>query len=645
MTAALPTAILPARLEFNAEGVPVSSAFGDVYHATDGGLEQSRHVFLGGNGLPERWQGQAQFTILETGFGLGLNFLATWDAWRQDPAHSQRLHFVSVELHPFCRDDLARLHQRWPQLAALSAELLAAWPPLTPGCHRLLLDGGRVTLTLFFGNALKLLPKVVAKADALYLDGFAPTRNPELWSPALVRSLSRLCAPTATLATWSVAAEVRQTLTRQGWLLKKLPGYGRKWEMLTGRQQSLPEAPPETPQYKSALVIGAGVAGCAAAERLASRGWQVQLLERHPAPAQEASGNPVGLMHPVLSKDDNFTARISRACALYGARLFQALDREHLGLRWGQSGILQLAKDGEQEAQQRQVIEALGFPADYARYVDAAEAGALAAAPVATGAWYYPGSGWLSPPTLCRALLARWPAAIQPHYGCAVAALVHKDSQWQALDAEGKLLAQAPVVVVASAADARRLFPGLPLSRVRGQVSLAPAGSVADIKAALCGNGYLTPALEGQHCFGATFDFQDDDPDPRPEGHVTNLGHLKALLPATDTSVFDPAQMQGRVGFRTATPDRLPLVGPLPDEAAFLAHPLRREAQLAEIPRLEGLHCLVGLGSRGMVWAPLAAELLAAKLNQEPLPLERELAEALDPARFLLRAQRKTTAP
>lgn len=645
MTAVLPTAILPARLEFNAEGVPVSSAFDDVYHATDGGLEQSRHVFIGGNGLPGRWQGQAQFTILEIGFGLGLNFLATWDAWRQDPARSQRLHFVSVELHPFCRDDLARLHQRWPQLAALSAELLAAWPPLTPGCHRLLLDGGRVTLTLFFGNALKLLPKVVVKADALYLDGFAPTRNPELWSPALVRSLSRLCAPTATMATWSVAADVRQTLARQGWLLKKLPGYGRKWEMLTGRLPSPTAAPPEMPRHPSALVIGAGVAGCAAAERLAARDWQVQVLERHGAPAQEASGNPVGLMHPVLSKDDNFTARISRACALYGARLFQALEREHLGLRWGQSGILQLAKDGEQEAQQRQVIEALGFPADYARYVDAAEAAALAGAPVATGAWYYPGSGWLSPPTLCRALLARWSAAVQPRYGCAVASLGHEDGQWQALDAEGKLLAQAPIVVVASAADALRLFPGLPLSRVRGQVSLAPAGTVADIKAALCGNGYLTPALEGQHCFGATFDFRDDDPNPRPEGHVTNLGHLKALLPATDTGVFDPAQMQGRVGFRTATPDRLPLVGPLPDTAAFLAHPLRREAQLAEMPRLEGLHCLVGLGSRGMVWAPLAAELLAAKLNREPLPLERELADALDPARFLLRAQRKTAAP
>ncbi|GAB2182225.1 bifunctional tRNA (5-methylaminomethyl-2-thiouridine)(34)-methyltransferase MnmD/FAD-dependent 5-carboxymethylaminomethyl-2-thiouridine(34) oxidoreductase MnmC [Denitratisoma sp. agr-D3] len=650
-----PDAIVPAPLAFNDQGVPLSSAYDDVYHSTDGGLEQARHVFLGGNGLPERWQDRDRFTVLETGFGLGLNFLATWDAWRRDPARSGRLHFVSVELHPFRRDDLAQLHQRWPELAALSAELLAAWPPLTPGVHRLLLDAGRVTLTLFLGDALKLLPKMVARADALYLDGFAPAKNPALWSPGLIRTVSRLCVPGASLATWSVASEVRQSLGHQGWQLDKSAGFGRKREMLVGRFAPVRSkgtgaprpaaADPSGVADKRALVIGAGVAGCATAERLAARGWQVRLLERRDGPAQEASGNLVGLMHPVLSRDDNFMARITRACALYGARLFATLAAENPGLRWGASGVLQLARDGEQEKQQRQTIEALGFPADYARYVDATEASALAGAPVAAGAWYYPGSGWLSPPTLCRALLARWP--VTATFNAKVAHLSYRDGEWRALAANGQVLASAPQVILASAHETLSLVPELPLSKVRGQVSIASTaaqgGAIPALKAALCGNGYLTPALDGRHCFGATFDFNDDDPHPRAEGHVTNLDHLRALLPGIDLSAFDPQDMEGRVGFRTATPDRLPLVGPLPDTAAFLADPLRREAQLAEVPRQPGLHCLVGLGSRGMVWAPLAAELLASRLDGDPLPLERELADALDPSRFLLRSQRKNS--
>ena len=636
-----PLAIQPARLEFNDQGIPLSTAFDDVYHSTDGGLEQARHVFIGGNDLQQCWQNRTQFTILETGFGLGLNFLATWQAWQEASQRSERLHFVSVEKHPFHRDDLARLHQRWPELANLSAELLAAWPPLTPGCHRLVLDKGRVTLTLFFGDALTLLPKVVARADALYLDGFAPAKNPDLWTPGLIKTVSRLCNEDATLATWSVASEVRHALSHHGWELEKRPGFGRKREMLVGRRLSLPPVTPLLPTERRAIVIGAGVAGCAIAERLAARGWQVDVLEKQAQPALGASGNLIGLMHPVLSRDDNFMARITRACALYGARLFTALDQENLGLHWGASGVLQLARDQAQDDQQRDTIAALGLPTDYASHVDAATASALADAKVAQGAWYYPGSGWVSPPTLCRALLGRHREQVQLRTGITVTALRRRDDQWQVLADDGQVLAEAPIIVVATAHESLPLLPDLPLSKVRGQVSIVEAGRIPAIQTALCGNGYLTPALEGHHCFGATFDFKDDDPLPRREGHLTNLGHLQALLPTLDTSQLTPDSLTGRVGFRTATPDRLPMVGPVADTAAFMANPLRREAQLAEMPRIAGLHCLVGLGSRGMVWAPLAAELLAARLCGEPLPLERELANALDPGRFLLRAQRK----
>lgn len=636
------TPIQPATLELDGNGIPVSSRYDDIYHSADGGLEQARHVFIAGNRLQERWAGRRQFIVLETGFGLGLNFLATWQAWRFDPNRCERLHFVSVEKHPFHRDDLANLHCRWPELAELAAELQSAWPPLTPGCHRLILDQGRVTLTLFFGDALKLIPQIEVKADALYLDGFAPSKNPELWDEFLLRRLSRRCAPGATLATWTVAAAVRKALQDAGWQLARQPGFGSKRDMLTG--QRLPQRAPTRDfaapilEPRRAIIIGAGIAGCATAEALARRGWQVTVLERNAAPALEASGNPAGLFHPVVTIDDNYIARMTRACTLYLARLLPSLGG---GLRFGLSGVLQLARDEAQDAQQAAVIAALGLPEEYATYLGRSAASSRAGQPVAHGGWFYPTAGWVSPPTLCAALLSRWPGQIEVRFGSLIARLNRsaERSSWQAEDEFGQAIATAPLVVVASAMDSARLLPdaNLDMEPIRGQVSVVPSTVLPPIATALCGNGYVTPPAGDIQCFGATYDFHDSDPQPRAEGHVTNLAHLRALLPEADLSALDPTSMQGRVGFRTTTIDRLPAAGPVPDPTAN--H--RREAQLKELPRHPGLHTLCGLGSRGMVWAPLMAELLAARIEGEPLPLERDLVEAVDPARFRLRNQRK----
>ena len=219
--------IVPAALAFK-DGVPYSAAYDDIYHSADGGPAQARHVFLGGCGLPAAWAGRGHFVVLETGFGIGLNFLATWAAWRDDPARCARLHFLAVEKHPFEVDDLARLHARWPEFDALSRELRAHWPPLTPGFHRLALAGGRVQLTLMLGEAADCLAGVRAAVDAFYLDGFAPDRNPDLWTPALFAALARLARPGATAASYSVAASVRQGLAAAGFAVARRAGLGPK---------------------------------------------------------------------------------------------------------------------------------------------------------------------------------------------------------------------------------------------------------------------------------------------------------------------------------------------------------------------------------------------------------------------------------
>src|SRR6185503_16838383 len=310
-----PDLLVPARLSF-VDGTPFSETYGDVYHSAEGGVAQAQHVFLTGNGLPERWRGRRLFTVLETGFGFGLSFLATWRAWRDDPQRCERLHFVSIEKHPFAVSDLSLLWKRFSGLEKENKELQEHWPLLVPGMHRIEFDGGNVVLTLFLGDIANGLPQLSLAADAIYLDGFAPAKNPAMWEPRLLRHLGRLAAPGATLATWSVAAPVRSALEGAGFSVEKFPGFGTKREMLAGR---LIRRTRESQKYESkkAMVIGAGVAGAAVSERLASRGWQVALIERHPEPAAEASGNHAGVFHPIVSPDDSLFARFTRASFLF----------------------------------------------------------------------------------------------------------------------------------------------------------------------------------------------------------------------------------------------------------------------------------------------------------------------------------------
>ena len=236
----MPSSLELASLILDDDGTPVSPAYGDVYHSAAGGHAQAKHVFMAGNGLPTRWQGKDRFVILETGFGLGINFLATWLAWRDDPRRCATLHFVSLEKHPFTAGDLARAHRTFPEFAALSGELVDHWPApevLRPGELHIPLSAGQVTLHLVLGDAIALLPALDVAVDAFYLDGFSPAKNPDLWSPELCQSLYRLAAPGATLATWSVAGAVRRALSDAGFLVEKRPGFADKRQMLVGRTE------------------------------------------------------------------------------------------------------------------------------------------------------------------------------------------------------------------------------------------------------------------------------------------------------------------------------------------------------------------------------------------------------------------------
>ena len=616
----MPAPLVPAELAFATDGTPYSTAYGDVYHSAASGPAQARHVFLAGNGLPGRWAGRRVFTVLETGFGLGLNFLATRAAWRADPQRCARLHFVSVEKHPFRGEDLAQLHVRYAELAPLAAELCAAWPLLVPGLHRLEFDGGRVVLTLAFADLAEALPQLRLAADAIYLDGFAPAKNPEMWSAQALKALARTAARGASAATWSAAGAVRAALEQAGFEVEKRAGFAAKRDMLVaryaprGRATSLPAAPPE----RRALVIGAGLAGAAACERLAVRGWEVTLIERRREPAQEASGNHAGVFHPVATPDDSVLARLTRAGSLYALSRWGALP----SAAWAPCGVLQLARDDDEDAAQQRALDALGAPRAYARRVTRAEASDLAGAEVACGGLWFGPAGWARPPVLARAQIAH--AAAEACFGIEVAALEREGEAWSARDAAGTLIARAPVVVLANAADAPRLLPSpdIALRHVRGQLTHLPAEGLRAPRLPLLRGGFVLPEIEGTVVIGASYDFDDPDPHQRAEGHAGNLERLERILPGAVRGL-DPAALDGRVGFRAVTRDRLPVVG----EVA------------------PGLYGAFAYGSRGLVWAALAAELLASIIEGEPLPLEGTLADALDPARFTRRPAAGRRAP
>ena len=614
--------IVPAAASFRPDGTLYSPQFDDIYASSQGTLAQTQHVFLNGNDLPQRWHKTDRFTIVETGFGAGLNFLATWRALRECDANDIRLHFVSVEKHPFALAELDVIHERYPQLRDLAADLRESYPPLLPGFHRLHFDNGRVTLTLLLGDAASMLRQLQARADAFFLDGFAPAKNPDMWNDAVFAQLARLAGPGATLATYTVASSVCNGLEAAGFSLEKRVGFAHKREMLCGRFcRAVTDVVPGN--ENRAIVIGAGLAGTSCAQRLAERGWSVQLIERHQALAQEASGIPAGLVRPVFSLDWNTHSRFTSAAFLYAIRHQASLQEAGRVPIHGEGGVLQLARDANHFNKQQHVIEQFSLPAGLVKAVQTREAGELAGTPVAGPACWFPQAVWADPASMCQSNLGASEGFVSFLYGRDVAKLRRGDGRWEVLDACGQMLASAPVVVLANALAANRISQAawLPLRPVRGQISLMRQQTGRNLRIAVCRDGYVTPAVHGMHCLGASFNEDMPDQGIRNDDHVANLSRLEAMLPGFGDGMA-PEMLSGRVAFRAMSFDRLPVLGALPD------------TQSQDTTGEDGLFACLALGSRGMTWAALAAEIVASRISGEPMPVEGSLLKALGPSRF-----------
>lgn len=387
-------------------------------------------------------------------------------------------------------------------------------------------------------------------------------------------------------------------------------------------------------EAKRAIVIGAGLAGSNIAERLAARGWLVDIIEAGNSVASGASGNPAGIVLPQIAKDDALPARFSRLCYDY---LLQRL-RQLPACDWHQCGVLQIARDGAHELQQAAAIEALQLPAEFVEFVPRLRAQEIAGQTLAHGAWWFSQGGWLMPGSLCTALLALGDSHIKCHFNTKISHLSYGNNLWHAYSADSELVAAAPHIVLANAFAANELLEHpLPLKIIRGQISCAPATTLPKIDSVLCRTGYLTPAHNGRVSFGASFTNDDSDLSIRTNEHAENLQRLHEVLPQFDISKVNIGQLTGRAALRTVTPDRMPIVGAVP--ANFVTP--QRVLTLANLDRVPGLHALLGLSARGIVWAPLVAEHLACAMNQELSPLPQNIGNAIDAGRFVLRALRQ----
>lgn len=643
---------------------PRSTAFADVYYSRDCGLEESRHVFVQGNNLPQRWLEHSpdQFCIAETGFGTGLNFLLTWQTWLDTPPPRPRLHYISVEKFPLGTDELRRALSAWPELAGLSDSLLLSYPERIPGQHRRLFADGQICLDLWWEDVLDFLPDLASHGsgfvDAWYLDGFAPARNAEMWHARLFRSAAQASHPQATFATFTAAGQVRRDLQSAGFEVEKVPGHGRKRECLRGRLLSAPAGeslrytPWDLPACRAsapshATVLGAGLAGCMVAHALATRGIQVTVLERDTL-AAGGSGNDQGILYTRLSRKHSALNDFALLSFGFAADFYRALFH---------SGVLEEGIDGslcgsfhqsENSEEMATLEKALADLPRLAEVVNSARASELLGVEQPEAGYWFPGSGWLRPAAICRALLRHQHIALQEQTGDV--ALTHSDGLWRAT-ARNQVLAESRCVIVATGESARNQpeLSWLPSQAIRGQTTQLPAlPELAGLNSALCHEGYIAPAQAGEHCIGATFDLHDSACEVRARDHQRNIDALAKAVPVWSEALakLDTRKLAGRVAFRCASPDYLPAVGPVPALEEFLQcfAGLRKNARQfipQRGPNVPGLFVTTCHGSRGLSSTPLAAELLASQICNEAPPLSRELIRALSPARFPIRDLRR----
>lgn len=641
------------------DDTPYSKDFDDIYFSKDNGLSEAKHVFIDENQLVERWQALAYnsldiFVIAETGFGAGLNFLLTWFLWKKYSPPESKLHYISCEKYPLTEKDLTQCLSLWPELHPEAQLLLSNYPVLTPGFHFLSFEKARVNLTLMLGDVSSCFQELLlcgsplleqqlreSYVDAWFLDGFSPAKNPDMWSDSLFSTMNLLSKPKTTVATFTAAGIVKQGLRAAGFKVHKQKGHGIKKEMVVGEFESAIAQPvkrttpwslstPKKIKSKHALVLGAGLAGCYTAHALARRGWCITLLDASDKLAAGASGISQALLYPKVTSYQSPLNTFMLSAYLFAYRTYKKMLTQ-----WPVGellGILQLAYNEKEAISQKHLTEWLACYPALGRLVTPEEASLYAGIEMASSGLYIHQSGWLDCPRLCQYLVEAAQAEWIPN--TLIDSLNYKDGQWHVNEYSAEIL----VIANGDKATMFEQTKHIPLKKIRGQMTWINSQDVSgDMKIPLCADIHILPTRNGQHLFGATYQTGNSDLNCYDHDDELNLSKLTTLSKTMDWSKKAVGHWSG---IRAATPDYLPLVGPIAKAEAFRhcyqglkSNAKRWIPSVAEF--YPGLYLCAGFGSRGLTTIPLSAEWLGSLISKEPSIIPRKMIESLSPSRFL----------
>lgn len=613
----------PPVLSWSDSDVPRSEHYGDIYFSSENGVAETEHVFIEGNCLRDRWQKLSEgsiFTIGETGFGSGLNFLCAAALFIQLTPASTRLHFFSVEKHPFTQEDLQRALAKHPAaLKFLAKELLDQYPPLVRGLHRLILCQGRIHLTLSFGEALNSFNAIQFRADAWFLDGFAPRLNPDMWQAALFRELANHSDHGTTLATFTAAGEVRRGLEDVGFEVARVAGFGSKRHMSQAvfRSAFRPAGYPTNlmpPQIKRGhiVVVGAGISGACCAYLLAQSGWKVTIIDEETI-ASGASGNSQGALYISPGVEWSAHTRLHIAAFLFAYRFYQHIAKLPSSI-WHPTGLLSLYQDDKEKLRQAKLLELNQYPSELLRAVKPQEASKLAGITLSQGGLLFTLGGWLNPKKTCRFLIEQSNATLISN--CAFQGIEGESALGGLNIRTSTQMLQADHLILATAHLPTSSPWQLPIKSIKGQISkFVPTPMTSGLRMTICGEGYVMPPDEGMQLTGASFHVNQNDREHSPHDDTANLDKLIGLLNLpTDHGI---CITESRVAVRYTLPDYMPVAGTLPYAYS--------QAKVMHIG---------ALGSKGLVLAPLLGQLLVDMLEQGVPPLEADLSKRVSPQRY-----------
>lgn len=695
-----------AQIHWGEDGCLRSSQFDDVYSSKVGAIEESLYVFIQQNHLEQRWKALStnhsaerikHFTIAETGFGTGLNFLLAAKLWLEVAPADAKLIYISTEKYPLKQDDLIRSHRDWPSLTGYCQVLQNNYPVTLEGMHTLDLFDGRIQLQLLLGDSTAQFQQQLASrypdltqppsqcVDAWFLDGFAPKKNPDMWSDDLFETIYHLSKPGTTYATFTAAGIVRKGMAGAGFKNEKRKGFGRKRDMLAGtfiglpRTHSLPVTPTERNHKHPALwyldqslycqskpifsektvaIIGGGLAGCINAWQLANDGYKVTIYDRHPQPAQEASGNPQGVLYSKLSHQNSDVSRFSLTSLLFSYRFYRQLFKDHVLTEDKDGklcGTLQLAYDAEQQKLQSLLKETYENCNDFVDFLTPQQASEQAGIDIEHHALFIKKSGWINPVALCKLLIQHENIVFKQ---ADIGQINYNESGeysgfWQlkpkshASNSGTLFFAKHLIIANSHYAKQFNLIEPLPLQKIKGQITTLNIDTSVDhglskLKTAINHEGYLAPAINGKLCFGATFELKADSLALTEEGLRENIAKLGRHIPSIKHELGPKNILGGRAAYRCASSDYLPLAGKVPIQSEFEKnYALLSKNRKAHIPVMgdywPNLYLNIGHGSRGLTSAPLTASLIRSQINHTPTPVDREMEKSLNPARVIIR--------